>query len=170
MQLLRWVQHVDQVGVGAAYAVMYALGGSPSSSPGCENLVKLLLDTADALLECLVAAADGASPAWPAASGSPRNSDPVPSCGDDMAGSLPAPSQAQTAQASAIQRSGIGLGLGLARRSLVLALRVLGRALAAPGAAPRDAITHARAFVKERFGMLGELVGWPAQRAALQVH
>ena len=147
---------------------MYVLGRGTSSSPNCGSLVKLLLDTADALLECLIASAHDASPARPAVSGSPggspRNSGPESSFGPGVAGKLLA-----TARPSAMQPTELGSGLGSARRTLVLALRVLGQVLAAPGGAPQDAVRDARAFVKERYGVLGELAGWPAQSAALQV-
>ena len=147
---------------------MYVLGNGTSSSPSCGSLVKLLLDTADALLECLIASAHHASPAPPAVLGSPgrgpRKSGPESGSGPGVAGKLLA-----TTRPSAMQPTELGSGRGSARRTLVLALRVLGRALAAPGGAPQDAVRDARAFVKERYGVLGELAGWPAQSATLQV-
>lgn len=151
---------------------MYVLGSGTPSSPSCGKLVKLLLDTADALLERLIASAYDASPARPAVSGSPggspRKAGPKSGSGPGVTGKPLA-----TARPSAMQPTelgaGQGSGLGSARRTLVLALRVLGRVLAAPGGAPRDAVRDARAFVKERYGVLGELAGWPAQSAILQV-
>ena len=140
-----------------ACAVMHALGGPSTSSADTDTLVKLLLDVADALLELLMTgakrsaqhAAPSDSPASPAASGA--NAPGVRLVGIHQAG------------------PGMESGLGETQKTLVSVLRILIRALASPGAAPRNASRHARAFVKERYGLLGDVAGWPAQSAALQV-
>ncbi len=58
---------------------------------------------------------------------------------------------------------------GPATRSFTWALRVLGRALSAPHTPSPVACALTHAFIRDRFGVLGEFLGWPAQRAALQV-
>lgn len=138
---------------------MHALGGPTTSSASTDALVKLLLDVADALLELLMTATEP-SALQPAPSGCP---DSPAANGADAPGDQPAGGQ----QADA--RSEPGLLAGVTKKSLVMALRILSRALASPGTVPRDAVKHARAFVEERYGLLGDMAGWPAQNAALQV-
>jgi hypothetical protein len=53
----------------AACAVLHALGGGSARSASGDNTVKLLLDTADALLERAVTSATEASPELSIASG-----------------------------------------------------------------------------------------------------
>ena len=138
---------------------MHALGGPSTSSASTDALVKLLLDVADALLEHLVTATEP-SALQAAPSGCP---DSPATSGADAPGNQPAGGQ------QADSRNESGLGAGVTKKSLVMALRVMGTALASPGMVPRDAAKHAQAFVEERFGLLGHLAGWPAQSAALQV-
>ena len=148
------------IACSTACTVMHALGGPETSRASTDALVKLLLDVADALLELLMTATRHAtlqaapsgradSPASPAASGA------------DAHGGQPA----------GIQQADLGSQSGLegTKKSLTLVLRILSRALAGPGTAPRDAVRHARAFIRERYGLLGSVAGWPAQSAALQV-
>jgi len=63
----------------------------------------------------------------------------------------------------------IASAAGPATRSFTWALRVLGRALSAPHTPSPGACALTRAFICDRFGVLGDFLGWPAQRAALQV-
>ena len=138
---------------------MHALGGPSTSSASTDALVKLLLDVADALLELLMTAAEP-SALETAPSGC---SDSPAASGADAPGDRPAGIQ------QADPRNEPELGAGVTKKSLVMALRVLSRALASPSMVPRDTIKLARAFVEERYGLLGDAAGWPAQSAALQV-
>ena len=138
---------------------MHALGGPSTSSASTDALVKLLLDVADALLELLMTAAE------------PSALETAPSeCSDSPAASgADAPGDRTAGIQQADPRNEPELGAGVTKKSLVMALRVLSRALASPGMVPRDTIKLARAFVEERYGLLGDAAGWPAQSAALQV-
>ena len=138
-----------------ACTVMHALGGPSTSSASTDALIKLLLDVADALLELLMTAS---KPSALQASLSGCSDSPAASGADETGD-----------QAAGFQQAGSKEGAGVTKKSLVLVLRVLGRALASPGAVPREAMKHARAFVQERYGLLGDVASWPAQSAALQV-